>query len=236
MGVWLVAVLGMSRAWGCPDYNADPTQLQLLEPAATKGALTAEEKDCLEDRYAAAKVQTVKDKISRVELVNAYAYSTKSWAQLVRRHLEEVDRSDPDIAYLYAFYLFNTDRKNAAEVVKWTEVALERKDVWSGDVFVGRVYGLYKLRALAANVLWADAEDRRTHGEGNVNNGAIEGMRNDVKVYAREWLDFAKVAGRDTAESAALCLSAATRAIACGLDEQVKDPAKEPRARDAPKP
>jgi hypothetical protein len=208
-------------ASACTDYNADPSQLTLLEPAATKGALTDAEKECLEQNYAAAKVQTTKDKVSRVLLVNAYAYSTKYWAQLVKRHLDEVDRSDPDIAYLYAFYLFNTDRKNAEEVIKWTEVALERRDVWSGDVYVGRVYGLYKLRALAANAVWTDAEDASAHGG---KSQGIDSMRNQVKVYAREWLDFAKVAGRDTKESADLCLSAATRAIACGLDEDERKP------------
>ncbi|MEZ4241180.1 MAG: hypothetical protein R3F59_34480 [Myxococcota bacterium] len=212
MGGWLALP---AAGWACPDYNAEPDLLRELEPAATKGGLDEAQKTCLEDRYKEATVQTVKDKISRVLLVNAYAYSTKYWAQLVQRHLDEVDRSDPDIAYLYAFYLFNTDRNNAEEVIRWTETALERKDVWSGAVYVSRVYGLYKLRALAANALWAMAEDRRARGEKGVD---VDKFRNDVKVYSREWLDFAKVAGRDTRESAQLCLSAANRPIACGLD------------------
>jgi hypothetical protein len=216
--VLLASSLGLPvSAWSCPDYNGDVALLRELEPAATKGALDETQKACLEDRYKEADVQTVKDKISRVLLVNAYAYSTKYWAQLVQRHLDEVDRSDPDIAYLYAFYLFNTDRKNAEEVIRWTQTALERKDVWSGDVYVSRVYGLYKLRALASNALWAMAEDQRTQGDKGVN---VDRLRNDVKVYAREWLDFAKVAGRDTTESAQLCLSAAQRPIACGLDDE----------------
>ena len=211
-----LAVVARAEA-ACTDYNADPTQLQALEPAATKGAPDQTQQDGLEASYAAARVQTTKDKISRVLLVNAYAYSTKYWAQLVRRHLDEVDRSDPDIAYLYAFYLFNTDRSSASEVIKWTEVGLERRDIWVGDVYVSRVYGLMKLRALAANVLWQQAEDRRAQGTNGEN---IDQLRNDVKTYAREWLDFAKVAGRDTRESAQLCLSAATRPIACGLDDE----------------
>lgn len=206
-----------SPALACPDFAAEPGLLVSLEPAATKGALNEEEKSCLEQRYASARVQTTKDKISRVLLVNAYAYSTKYWAQLVKRHLDEVDRSDPDIAYLYAFYLYNTDKRNAEDVIRWTETALERRDVWSGDVYVSRVYGLYKLRAIAANTLWAEAEDRVARGEGGAN---VDKLRNDVKVYAREWLDFAKVAGRDITESAQLCISAANRATACGLDEE----------------
>lgn len=214
---WSLWAFDLARA--CPDYATDPSLLEALEPAATVGALDEAQKGCLEQRYADVKVQTTKDKISRVLLVNAYAYSTKYWAQLARRHLDEVDRSDPDIAYLYAFYLYNTDKKNAEEVIKWTEVALERRDVWSGDVYVSRVYGLYKLRSFAANARWSEAEDRTARGETGLNT---DKLRNEVKVYSREWLDFAKVAGRDTTESAALCLSAAMKALACGLDEPPK--------------
>src|SRR5690606_31319548 len=93
----------------CTDYAAEPARLQELESEASRGALSQAQKDCLEKGYAAAAEQTTKDKISRVLLVNAYAYSTKYWSKLVERHLDEVDRSDPDIAYLYAFYLFNSD-------------------------------------------------------------------------------------------------------------------------------
>lgn len=199
----------------CPDFATDPSGLVALEPAARKGALSDAQKDCLEQAYGKAADQTVKNKISRVALVNAYAYSTKQWATLVRRHLDEVDRSDPDIAYLYAFYLFNTDRSNASEVIRWTEVGLERAaSAWEGDVYVSRVYGLMKLRSLAANAVWADAEDRHARGQ---TTGDRENLRTDVKTYSREWLDFAKSAGRDTTESLELCLSAATPA-ACGVE------------------
>jgi hypothetical protein len=213
--LWML--VGAAPAWAeCPRYETDPSLLTALEPNATKGGLNNEEKDCLEKSYAAATEQTVKDKISRVLLVNAYAYSTKYWAELVKRHLDEVDRSDPDIAFLYAHYLFNTDKRNADEVIRWTDVGLERRDVWTGDVYVSRVYGLMKLRAVAANATWADAEDRRAKGEDVPN---VEELRNNTKTYAREWVDFAKLAGKDSKESLALCLSAATRSIACGVEE-----------------
>jgi hypothetical protein len=212
-----LAVLFLSpSALACPEYSTDPSQLVMLEPAATKGALTDADKDCLEKHYTAAAQQTVKDKISRVLLVNAYAYSTKYWAELVKRHLDEVDRSDPDIAYLYAFYLYNTDKGKADEVVRWTEVALERRDVWTGDVFVGRVYGLMRLRAVAASAIWVEAEEKVARGQ-TVENA--EDLKNDLKTYAREWVDFARVAGRDPTEAIALCMTTTTRAIACGVEE-----------------
>lgn len=201
----------------CVDYASDPSQLTTLEADASKGALSQPQKDCLESSYAAAAEQTVKDKISRVLLVNAYAYNTSHWAKLVERHLEEVDRSDPNIAYLYAFYLYNTSPDRAEEAVRWTEIALERRDAWTGNVYVSRVYGLMKLRAIASGAQWQAAEDQRVSGA--VTDVVVDELRNKTKTFAREWVDFAKVAGRDPAESLQLCLSAATRAIACGVEE-----------------
>lgn len=213
VGVWWSA-----SALACPDYAADPALLRPLEPAATRGALTQSDRDCLEASYHAATEQTVKNKISRVELVDAYAYDTRTWARLVQRHLDEVDRSDPDMAYLYAFWLYNNDVRNAVDAVRWCEVALERKSIWEGPVFVSRVYGLMKLRALAATTRWKTAEEDRAKG-GPTTEAQIDELRTDVKVYAREWLDFAKVSGRDPAESRAVCLAAANTLDACGEGE-----------------
>jgi len=214
----LTAPLAGAHAYECPDYASELDRLRELESAATRGALTDDEKDCLETAYDKADQQTAKNKISRVLLVNAYAFSTKYWAELMQRHLDEVDRSDPDLAYLWAFYKFNTEGPAVAdEVVKWTETALERKDVWTGDVFVSRVYGLMKLRAIAASARWQAAEEDRVSGG---SNEGIEDLRNKAKVYAREWVDFAAVSGRDTEESLQVCLAAATQAKACGVEEE----------------
>ena len=214
--VWLGAA-APAWAYECPDFASELDRLRELEPAARKGALTDDEKECLESAYSGTDSQTGKNKISRVLLVNAYAFSTKYWAELMQRHLDEVDRSDPDLAYLWAFYRFNTEGPSSAdEVVKWTETALERKDVWTGDVFVSRVYGLMKLRAVAAAAQWKAAEDERSEG---ASNDGVETLRNQAKVYAREWVDFASVSGRDTEESLQVCLAAATNAKACGVEE-----------------
>ncbi len=204
----------------CMYYANEPKRLVDLEPYATKGALESDQKECLETSYTAAELQTTKDKISRVLLVNAYAFNTKQWAALVKRHLDEVDRSDPDIAYLYAFYLYNNNKAESDEVISWTEVALERRDTWKGDVYVTRVYGLMRLRAVAANALWELAEKERAEGGSSPEVlERIDGLRNKVKTFSREWVDFAKVSGRSTKAPLALCLSAATRAKACGVDD-----------------
>ena len=218
----LVAMLawGAPAAAECADYASDPSQLRTLEPYATKGALEDDQKACLEDSYASAELQTTKDKISRVLLVNAYAYNTSTWAKLVSRHLDEVDRSDPDIAYLYAFYLYNNDKADSEEVIRWTNVALERRDTWSGDVYVSRVYGLMRLRAVAATSVWELAEKERSDsGSTQEVLDRIDDLRNRTKTYSREWVDFAKVSGRSVEEPLAICLSAATLAKACGVEE-----------------
>ena len=204
-------------AFDCPDYNAELDRLRDLEAGATRGALIPAELECLETAYAAAEQQTSKNKISRVLLVNAYAYSTTEWAKLMLRHLDEVDQSDPDLAYLWAIYKYNTDAvANADDVVKWTETALERRDVWTGDVYVSRVFGLMKLRSLAAKLVWEDAEKKFADGDDAIDTDA---ERAKVKTYSREWVDFAKVSGKDAEEALQLCLSAATQAKACGVEE-----------------
>lgn len=219
----LVVIPGL--AFGeCPEYSTAPRNLVELEPQATRGALTQDQKDCLEKNYADAEKQTTKDKISRVLMVNAYAYNTAYWADLVQRHLDEVDRSDPNIAYLYAFYLYNNEKADPEDVIKWTETGLDRRDIWEGNTFVTRVYGLMRLRAWAASGIWERAEEGRAAAGGVGDDEQIELLRTRAKTFAREWVDFARAAGRSAEESAALCMSVARDAGACGLPEGPEEP------------
>ncbi len=218
----------------CPDYASEPDLLRGLEEYASRGALNAEEKACLEDNFARAREQTVKDKISRVLMVNAYATDTDDWAALVARHLEQVDRSDPDIAYLYAYFLYNRDPVgNAEEAIRWAEVGLERKDVWTGDVFVARVYGLHRLRTFAALRLWKDAVEAAAAGEGT--EEAAELKRNEAKTYAREWVDMARSAGRDPRQAFETCLNVASEQ-ACGAAAPAPPLEEAPKEAPAPEP
>lgn len=212
MRAWLAALLfalPVDALASCPDFNADPGQLMSLEANAGRGALSRDEIACLEASYKAAKVQTTKSKISRVELVNAYANDTKTWATLVKRHLEEVEQSDPNIASLYAFYLYNRpDKVDLEQVIKWSEVALERKNEWEGETLVNRVYKLQRVRTYAAYQLWLAANEKKAPNAGD--------LKNRTKTYAREWLDTARASGKDTADAENMCISAASRQ-ACGL-------------------
>ena len=206
----------------CVDYGESPDQLVHLESQATRGALGKADLDCLEKSYASVKEMTTKDKISRVLLVNAYAFDTRVWADLVHRHLDEVDQSDPNIAFLYSYYLHNRGVGSAEDVIHWTEVGLERKHDWTGEIYVSRVYSLLKLRAVAASMVWDEVEKKYAAAGGE--NGSqqdlqdeIKTQRNRTKTFAREWLDFAKAAGRDTTEALELCISAASE-TACSVD------------------
>jgi len=201
---------------GCRNYAIEPNMLVELEEEASIGALTDPQKDCLEKSYKAAKEQTVKNKISRVLLVNAYAYDTSYWAGLVQRHLDEVDRSDPDIAYLYSFYIYNRPEKPDYEAaIYWTEIALDRKNTWTGETYVKRVAQLQKVRAMAAAKLW-----QRLAESGDA--AKAEEARRKTKTYAREWIESSKSAGLRTDQAEALCVSAASEA-ACGLLGPVED-------------
>lgn len=213
---WVAAWLlwGADAAAACVDYAAAPGRLVELEAAASRGALGAAPIACLEESFARSTEQTVKGKISRVLLVDAYVSDTARWAQLVSRHLTDVDQSDPDIAYLYALYLYHRDpNAHRDEVLRWSEVALDRKAAWTGQVYTARVNALLQVRALTALASWKAAEDAAVRDPAI--RGAATEARNETKTLAREWLDFARSAGRDTRSALALCVSAGS-AAACG--------------------
>ena len=79
---------------------------------------------------------------------DADASDNGEWARLMRRHLEEIDRSDPDMCFKYALHLSkNRGTSSAYGVIRWSESALERKSRWSGPTYTRRVYDLHKLRS-----------------------------------------------------------------------------------------
>ena len=190
------------EGWTCVDYHTTPDKLTELEEAANIGSLSDAQKECLEKSYAASAEQTTKNKISRVLLVNAYAYDTEYWAGLVQRHLDEVDQSDPNVAYLWAFYLYNRPENADYEmVIHWIDIALERKQIWESDVYVKRVNQLMKVRTLAAAKLWQAAASIP-----DISPEDLEKTRNRTKTFAREWIDFARSAELDSTQAQILCI------------------------------
>ena len=196
-----------------PTTPAEPEgceNLTMLEPAAMLGRLTDGQVACLEASLAAADSQTGKDKLSRVLMANAWSKGDKkTWEKLVKRHLDEIDQSDPDICYKYAMYLSKKGVGRSQGVIRWADVALENKTRWSGSTYTSRVYNLYKLRAAASQQIWQASEQKHATSPTDETKDAVEKSRNQTKVYSREWFEYAKEAGKDTTKALQLCISAA---------------------------
>lgn len=185
-------------------------ELVRLEPMAMLGKLSDGQISACEGTLASVPKMTDKGKVSRVLMVNAFSKGDKStWEQLVKRHLDEIDQSDPDLCYKYALHLSKKGPSRASGVIRWVNVALENRTVWSGDTYTSRVYSLHKLRAAASQSLWQAAEDAYNGDPSPGNQDKIDKNRSMTKVNAREWYEYAKSAGKDTTKALQLCMSAA---------------------------
>jgi hypothetical protein len=200
-----------------PPPPASPCgDLLAMEPAAIAGELAPDAITCIESRIAAETKQTTRDKLSRLLLVNADAKGdTQEWARLAERHLEEIDRSDPDLCFKYALFLSRGDIDDAPPVLKWTSYALENKHVWEGPTYVSRVYNLLRLRAETASRLWHEAEKDFLEDRSDENADLSEQARGQAKDFAKEWLDYARASGQPVEFADQLCKSAAGSAAFC---------------------
>jgi hypothetical protein len=149
-------------------------------------------------------------------MTNAYAKSDQAgWEKLVERHLNEIDRSDPDMCYRYALSLSKKGASRASEVIKWSDVSLENKTQWTGDTYTSKVYSLLKLKSAAAQALWESADKKHATAPTPASEAEVEKWRNLTKNYAREWYEYAKTAGKDSKVPLTLCISAAGTADFC---------------------
>lgn len=162
---------------------------------------------------------TEQDAISRLLMADAYARGDRaSWSALVKHHLDEIDQSDPDLAYKYALYLSKTLPGTARQVLRWSDVAAQNKSKWEGDTHVTRVNGLHRLKATAAASLWASSEQVHLADPSDETAAKVGTYRNLAKVEAREWLEYASSAGKDPRPALQLCQSAAGTDDYCELD------------------
>lgn len=129
----------------------------------------------------------------------------------MKRHLNSIDRSDPNLCFKYAKHLSKGGVSRAHGVIKWADYALENKSRWSGSTYTSRVYALYQLRAEAAARIWEQRTKDLVNASSNRDElqAKEEAARSRAKQYAREWLDFAKASGQDIKKPRALCVSAA---------------------------
>jgi len=193
------------------------TDLVKLEPQAMLGQLRTGQVKCIEGRIGTEGAQTMKDKLSRVLIANAEGKGDKvEWERLVKRHLEDIDRSDPDMCFKYATQLSRGGTGRAQGVIRWSDYALDNKQRWSGTTYTKRVYDLYRLKTEAANKLWTDAEETYATKEHTDENEATAAKwRGQTKDFAREWLDYAKASGQDTKSAMAICVSASGNRAFC---------------------
>ena len=181
-----------------------------LEAPAMMGQLGAERRKCLEGRLASASSQTEKKKISVVLIFDAEGRGDKGdWERLMERHLEQIDRSDPNMCLKYAIHLSRGGAGRARQVIRWADYALENKQAWTGATYKKNVFGLYKLRAQGANKIWQAAEAKFVEERNDENEQAAARARGVAKDYSREWLDYARASQQETKEPLALCVSAA---------------------------
>lgn len=182
-----------------------------LESPSMLGELSPGQRNCLEERIGAERLQTARDSLSRLLIVNAQAAGEEAeWESLMMRHLEDIDRSDPDLCFSFAIHLHRTRAlENAEEAVRWADVALENKQRWTGEVHVQRVNGLLRLRAEAGNRLWVDAEERYQQERTSDTDADARDYRGLAKDTAREWLDYARASAQPTDTAYRLCISAA---------------------------
>ena len=186
-----------------------------LEPKAMMGRLSTGDVSCLESRISKSRRITEQDRLSRVLMAHAFASGNGKHGDYLLRHLEEIDRSDPDLAYKYAYDLHKKGVVRSRGVVRWSEVALERKARWPESVYSRRVYTTLKIRAIAAQRLWEQAESQYVASNSDKANTNRKKYRNLTKTFSREWLEYAKAAKRDHHTALTLCFSAAGTSDYC---------------------
>ncbi|MFK7928233.1 MAG: hypothetical protein AB8H79_08585 [Myxococcota bacterium] len=204
------------------NFDAECGNLRKLEPKAMMGKLSDAEIRCLDGTLREGDKQTYRDKISRVLMADAFAKQNDDrWETIVRRHLNDIDRSDPDLCYKFAtFMLKRVPRKGpdaADEVMKWSDVALENKQQWTGDTYVKRVSMLYRVKATAAFKKWEFLENKFNESPSDELSKGKEEARNEAKNLAREWLAYSKDAGLDMSKADAMCQSAAGTSEFCEI-------------------
>ncbi len=200
--------------------TADCGDLVKLEPKALMGVLQDGQIRCLDKSIRQAELQTVKDKLSRVLMADAWAKADHHrWEGIVRKHLEEITRSDPDLCYKFALYLSKKGPAHADETQKWADVALSNKTMWTGAVFSTRVYSLLRLKTLASFRKWQSLEKKLAQAPDPALKEEMGDTRNYTKTLAREWLEYANLAGKDITVAFQICTSAAGTSEFCELSE-----------------
>ena len=196
--------------------NAECGNMFELEPLALNGMLSDPQIRCLEERLKESQRQTAKNKLSIVVMTDAWIKGDEHrWEGITRRHLEEIDRSNPDLCYKFAYILSKSTPDKMDEAMKWADVALDNRSRWEGDAHVKRVYTLYKIKSVSAQRKWEWLEQKYSKDPSEDLLQEKEEARNLTKTMAREWLEYARQAEQDETVPYNLCVSSAGTSEYC---------------------
>ena len=189
-----------------------------LEPRSLLGKLSEEQFLCLQTRLATEERQTTRGKISRLIMADAWAKDDRHrWEGAIRRHLTEIDRSDPDLCFVFANWLASQGRASYREAIRYAALSLENAHVWEGEHRVSRVSGLHRIQSFAAMQLWLLAEERLVREPTAKVREQAAYWRHQTKNLAREWLQFSFAANIETDEAEELCISSAGTVDYCDV-------------------
>ncbi len=204
-----------------PGIPPGCSNLLAIEPFALMGRLGEELRQCLEERIGTVELQTEKKDISRVLMVDADArQDSVELLRLMGRHLADIDRSDPDLCFMYALSLSQLELDRAEEAIRWADYALENKQEWRRETYESRVYNLFRLKTETANKLWVHYDAAYVVDRDPATSEVSELWRNNTKQYAREWLDYAFASRQETSVARVLCITAAGTSDFCEEREE----------------
>jgi hypothetical protein len=189
-----------------------------IETKALIGMLSGADVFCLQESLEQSERMTMKDRVSRILIADAFGKGDRArWAQRLAFHLHTIDRSDPDMSYLYAAYLAKLGFGSGREVIRWSNNALENRHRWTASTHTRRVYDLHRLRTQAALGLWTHSGEYRASHLTGASVQRDNRSRDLLKHFAREWYDYARLSEQDPSDALAACESAVGHGGFCSI-------------------
>lgn len=211
----------MGAGTSAPEVAAYETceDLNDLMARAHDGKLSLGQIRCLEEALRYERRMTRKVDMSRILMADAYLKDEiHRWQGVVNRHLTDIDRSDPDLCYLYARYLAGMGEESLLDAIRWAGIALESAVNWRGTERVQRVQHLHRIQTVGAHRMWLRSEDQYQElGEPGAREAAGF-WRSQTKALSREWIDYVMLTGGDMSLAYNLCFSAAGNVDYCRRD------------------
>jgi len=183
--------------------------LEALEPEAMMGELGQDVIACLEAQLRLERLQTQKSHISTLLINNDFnKQNWDNWEYRVRNHLKNIDRSQPDMTFAFALFLYNKGTEYYKEALYWTDYTFETRSQWpEGQDYVQKSYKLFQIRSQLALEIWMQTEKEYTKERTAELDQLTQEARGLAKDLAREWLDYARQSEMPTNDAFNMCMS-----------------------------